>query len=332
MPTDVPVTEEPVATESPTAEPTATEVPTPTPTPTPTPRPAVPFDPTVTCALIEGGSLAIAGETDWSIQECTATWSTENVSEVTAVASSDTTGWNLIVVNADDLQSADVLNQSDAELALTDSTAEDDGFLTSRFYIGTQLGCTSPLDAAIKLDLTATSTAPVSEDENGNPLPIVAEDGTESPAAPGATNIETDRTDLVLSGHAATAPTVTLNSVTFTGIANSLDSSSVSQGTVSLTVANASAACGWQTTISFGDFTSGNNAIPASNLSATGLSGLEGVHYTSDGGVITLVVPAGVNTRPSDAEVVVSLELNLGSFVPQGTYGTTVVFETIANP
>lgn len=343
-PTEAPVpTEEPVATEVPateapateipaTEEPTPTVEPSPTPSPTPTPAAAIPFDPTVSCELIEGGVVATAGETAWSIQECTATWQTENVSEVKALVTTQDSGWNVIVVNAADLQSQEALDLSDGRLDLADSMAEDDGFLTSRFYIGTQLGCTSPLNANVVLELTATSTAPVSEDEAGNPLPIVNEDGSESPAAPGATTIETDRTDLVLGGHAAVAPTVTLNSVTFSGFANSLDSSSISQGAISMSYTNAPSRCGWETSITFADFSSGEFAIPAANLTAVSVTGLDGAILTSDGGVISLVSPTHGTPGPSEGTITITLELNLGAFVPQGTYGTTVMAETIANP
>ncbi len=301
---------------------TPAEVATEAPTPTPTPAPAIPFAPEVDCQLIEGGALPVAGDITWSFQDCTVTWETENVSDVALHAWSEAAGWQVIAVTADELGYQDLLDASDGRLSLTDSTPDDDAFTSSRFYLGTQLGCTSPTEAAIALDLTATSTAPVAEDEAGNPLSD----------EPGETVVETaEMRSLVVDGTAATAPNVTISSVSFSAVENSLNATSTG-GSIELTYDDAPARCGWELVITFTDFTNGSQVIPAAGLTATGVTGLDGIGFSSSEGAISIVSPTRDRAMPTSGVIVISMELLLDGFVLGGDYGTTVVAQTIASP
>lgn len=337
-PTEIAVdpTEEPLdPTEEPTEEPTAT------PTPTPTPEPAIPFDPVMDCRLIEAGALPVAGGTTWSFQDCTATWETEQVSAVQAQAWSDAAGWQVILINARDLPNKDVrqinapenqnvLNASDGMLDLTDSNLEDDGFYSSRFYVGTQLGCTSLTSAQVKIDLTATSTAPVSEDESGNPLPIITEDGEEIPAPPGETVKETAQLrNLVFSGTETTAPTVTIVAASFTPI-DILEGNMSSIGKLEVHYSNAPKSCAWQLTLAYGDLTNGEVIIPTADLELLDVTGIESSAMSLDNQSFTIYQPGSAETVSGSFTLTTLLELP--DPVPAGDYTTSVTVSAIVMP
>jgi hypothetical protein len=282
--TDVPATEIPEASPSaePTEEPTETPTPTPTPSPTPTPEPAIPFAPVLDCRLIEGGERPVAGETTWSFQVCTATWETEQVSNVELTVTTAASGWRVIAVDQDALGDPAALAASDGRLALADSVKDDDGFLTSRFFLGTQLGCSSPASATLDLDLTATSTAPVPEDADGNPIPVLTEDGQLLPPPPGAPVTETSLDHLSVDALSPGSASITIESISFTQV-DLGDGTFASDGVFQISYSGAPSACGWQIVLSVSDLERDGVVVPVSGLTLTG----------ADGGVSVTVIEPG---------------------------------------
>lgn len=314
-PTEVPVdpTEEPV-------DPTEVPTETPTPTPTPTAEPAIPFAPAVTCNLIEAGALPVAGESNWSFQDCTATWETENVSAVELHAWSDAAGWQVIAVNANALGNQEVLDASNGLLNLSDSNLEDEGFASSRFYIGTQLGCTSPTSALVNLDLTSTSTAPVPEDEDGNPLSN----------EPGETVIEIAQLrDLTLDGQSPSAPVITIAAATFTPI-DLMEGVMTSTGTVEVHFSDAPKACSWQLTLTFGDLANGDVVIPIGGLQLVDVVGIDAASVSLENGSFSIVQPGGVEGASGAFAITTFLELS--ESVPAGEYATSLTVSTLVTP
>ena len=345
-PTAVPPTEVPTATEIPvnpteipvvpTEEPVdPTEVPTetPTPSPTPTPAPAIPFVPVVTCDLIEGGALPVAGESAWSFQDCTVTWETENVSAVELQAWTEAAGWQAIAVSANALGNHELLDSSDGLLNLSDSNQGGEGFTSSRFYLGTRLGCTSSTASGINLDLTATSTAPVSKGEDGNPLSD----------EPGETVIETaNLRDLSLDGRAASAPSVSVESVTFTSI-SPIAGPQVSTGTIRIGFAGAPA-CGWQADVRFSDFDGDGSGgglfslpegtsftVSADFLATATISGPPGASISGGSGDYTISILSSADT-PSTGVLTLTVSLDLPGPIFPGSYTTTVFVSTSIDP
>jgi hypothetical protein len=305
LPTDEPVA---TATEAPSATPTES----PTPSPTPTTVPAIPFDPTLDCKRIEGGVSAIAGDPGRGWLDCTLRWETAHVQKLQVAAAAQSAGWNVIVVERDALNDQVKLAAGTNKLDLTDSNPDDADFLTAHLYIGSLLGCTSPTASDIKLTFTATSDGPKTEEASENVVEAVTKTVAETGSYP-------------------VAPSVSLTSVSFTPIANSLTGSRETAGSINFTFSNAPATCGWSTTITFADFVSGDMVIPAANLVALQSHGDDALVLGSDGGAITLTSPPSDRPGAADGLVSVDISLSLGTFMPQGNYQTTVTIEALAN-
>ncbi len=279
------------------------------------------------CTLIDGGVLAVAGETTWSYQDCTVTWQTENVSAVELAAWSDAAGWQVIAVDLDDLNDPDAIAVADGTLDLPDSDLNDDGFFTSRFFVGTQLGCTSATSASINLQLTATSTAPVPEDENGDPILIENEAGELEQVPPGETVTETTLDDLTIDATSAAAPVVSIDSASF-GTIDLGDGATSTSGTFSFSYSGAPQACGWQVTISIGDFVSASGVIPVSGLELTGVQGIDMSSVTTDVGTFVVAPPPG---DVESGSFTLEVQLVLDGVVPEGEYTATITMSTQVN-
>ncbi|MGN6032487.1 MAG: hypothetical protein ACTHQE_12580 [Thermomicrobiales bacterium] len=319
-PTDIP-TDEPSATleptSSPTDEPTATA--TATATPSPTPRPAKPFQPSLACTSLDG-ALAKAGGATWAIQECTATWDTENVSQVVAQVSTSTDGWALIAVNGGALSDQAQLDAATGTLTLADDTPDDGKFLSTRFYLGTRLSCTAITTAAVDVALTATSTEPVPEDDAGNPLP--AADG--SAAQPGAEHVETATTPLQIGGEAATDPTIAITGFSFTQVDQ--PASDESTGTITLSYANAPSGCGWQAQVTLSDFTSDLATVPISAMTLSSVAGTIDTTNAFADGVISIIA-APDPTAPTSGTLTITTKVTFPDTVPPGGYHIAVTVQ-----
>lgn len=320
MPTDIPTEEVTAApTDEPTSEPTKegteasdestpteTETETETPTPTPTAEPPVPFEPVMECIRPKWASEAVAGESEWGLLECSLRWETEQVSEVRAEARPRDAGWTVVLVSEETLAQDLPLSQEDHQLLLTDSNADDNGFLTARFVLGTRLACVASLVTALDIDLTASSN-PAEDDES------VLE--------------ETVLLEIDVTARQPPVPDLTGMSVSFAPVADSLTGSRVSAGVVTISFEDAPERCGWSASIAFTDFVAGDFVIPAAQLVALSASGVEGIDVSGGDGVIWITVPTRDSARSTSGIITINTELDLGSFKPEGSYATTVTVE-----
>jgi hypothetical protein len=319
IPTDVPTaestaapTEEPTVTELATdatataGDPAPTETETETPSPTATAEPPVPFAPVIECVRPEWGGETVAGESEWGVLTCALHWDTERVQDVRAVARPRDDGWSVVLVTEVTIEQGLPLGDEDHRLDLADSVDDDDGFLTARFVLGTRIDCLAPLATVVSLEFTAVSN-PAGDDE-------------------GALE-ETVTLPVQMAARQPSAPALTGMSVSFAPITNSLTGNRVSPGVVTLSFDGAPERCGWAVTISFDDFTAGENVIPAEQLVAVSAGGVDGLDISSGGGVIWVVMPRSEAPRDASGIITIETELDLGSFKPQGSYGSTVTVD-----
>src|SRR5690606_27425140 len=117
--------------------------------------------PQLTCVHADGHGVAIAGDSAWSLLDCTLSWTTEDVSRVTAtVDPAAGTGWDIVLIDPVDRDRPDLVtaHPQTLELPPVDSNARQ--FMQSRFFVGSRLACT----AAASLDLPIQFTAVSGED------------------------------------------------------------------------------------------------------------------------------------------------------------------------
>ena len=312
-----PTSTEPVPTETvpaeatptevePTLEPTSTEVPSPTPTETaePTAEPILPFDPSLTCELSDLSSQAVAGSATRGWLGCTVTWETRDATELRIKAMTEAADWTVVVVDGGLGQDLNGEISGDDWIALSDDDNDDSGFLSAEFVVGTQLGCLAASSADIGFELNLTSGSPASDDS----------DLTEEAASRSVT----------IDGDGNSVPKISIASVSFDPIKNSLTMPDYVRGSLVVNVRDASAACGWSTEITFTDFTSGNVVIPAANMNAIKVSGIDGVSIgSSEGGVISILASPS-ESMAEDATITITTELEIDGFLPEGNYQATV--------
>lgn len=301
-PTDIP-TEAPSAT----LEPSSTPTETPSPTPSPTARPAKPFQPSLTCTSLDG-VLAQAGGASWAIQECTASWDTENVTQVTANATTTTAGWSIIAVDGGALNDQTQLDAATGTLTLADDTPDDGKFLSTHFYLGSRLSCTAPATAEVQLALTATSTDPVPEDDAGAPL---------TPGQLGPERVETANQVLQIEAAAAQDPAITITGFSFTQV--ELPASGASTGTITLAYSDAPSACGWQVQVSLSDFTSDLATVPISAMTLSEVTGPVAPTSSLADGVISIIV-APDPAAPTSGTVTITTTVTFPDAMPPGGY------------
>lgn len=297
------IPESPETPTAPTAVPTPTETPTPVPTATlaATPPPAVPFRPDVQCRRLDGGAAPVSGEREPGWLACLISWSTSQMHDVQLDVIPRESGWQVIAVNANAFDNPSVRAAATNHVALQDSDPDDSGFFTAQVYLGSWVRCNAVPGNSFDLVLTATSYP---DDRSA-----VTEQQTRA---------------ITESSLSAPIPEVSVQAISFSPITDSLTGDRHSAGSLTLWVDRAPARCGWYATIAFSDFSSGDYAIPAANLVATGVSGNFTVSVTTDGGVITVLMPPGADPIPSSGPITIALDLALEGFVPQGSYSTTV--------
>ncbi len=306
---------QPAATPGSGILPALTPTPAPSPTPSPTPEPAIPFEPVVTCGLVEGAARPVAGA--WSFQECAVRWATRNVSAVEVNAWTGETGWRVIAVDANALNHPEVLDASDGVLGLSDDVPEDDGFLGGRFQLGTRLGCASPVTATVHLEFTATSAASV----------VAEEEDALNGDQPGAPVIETYRLDRNVERQGPAPPDVSIQEIAFTSV-EPVPGPRTTSGIIRIAYTGASA-CEWRVNVTIGDFQgSEGRVVPASRLTGAAIRGVPGAAISGEHGRYVIAVPGG--REAGELILTVSLELP-GPLVP-GTYTTSVEVTAVADP
>jgi hypothetical protein len=285
--------------------------------PAPTVEPAIPFAPVLECLPRETSGVATAGEGNWAVLECSIEWETADVNAVHLVARPRTADWRVALIDVDDPAFAEIpvpvrLESGDHELDLPNAafTTESDSFSAATFLLSAQLGCSAALSTIVELEMTAESQ-----------LDDAGAAGLE----------ETVIDEIELQGQPATAPDLHDLALSFSSIANSLDNR-VSTGSLTLAYSGAPALCGWSISLGFADFTAGNYRIPATQLIATAVTGIEGALVTSDQGVLTIVIAEGSIPRAASGALQVTLELNIGSFLPVGNYQTVVTVDVAVMP
>jgi hypothetical protein len=218
-------------------------------------------------------------------------------------ATTGAAGWRVIAVEADDLGNPDAIAIADGTLTLTDTNPDDDGFFASRFYVGTQLGCTSATSAQVQLQLTATSASPAS--------------GAESIA-----EMSLHRVEVVAQSQPG--PEAHVSSISFDPI--SLDNPTRTiDGSIAVSFANAPSACGWLLTVTIDDFTSTFDTIPASQIGLASVSGVAVSASSIENGVIVIHV-AGVGAGSISGTVVIDVNLAVTSVMP-APYATSVTVD-----
>lgn len=294
-----PAPETPVSTQTPEA--TSTIEATPSPTPSPVPGP---FEPQLECQSVPD-SLAIAGESEWGFLDCTVTWKTAPVSLVHVATTSTEPGWSFIVVAPETTRDSSLMAGATDQLDLLDR--DGGAFVSSRFLLGARLSCGAALLAPVELSFRAT---------------IPAGEGT------GVTQSPKVKRNLEVSGHASLIPSVSISSVSFESIADSLSGNQSSFGEVTFEYSGASETCGWSTELSFSDFNDGTQTIPASNLNSLRVSGAPGVVITGGGGTFTIASPPSGNPQASSGAITVDLDLYLGGYMPGGNYSAVATLSS----
>jgi hypothetical protein len=307
VPTDTP-TLGPTETPTPTLEPTATVTPSLTSTPTATPKP---FDPRLTCVRTNGGTAPVAGIAEPSWLDCTVTWETEHVERASVDIATNAIGWQIAVADPQSFDELISISDLPATRTLSDSDPGDGGFLSARFLIGSQLECSASADATIELSFSATSRSGPTEDE------------PDSPVTASAKRVITE------SGMQMGLPDVAVSSVSFSAI-DAIGGGS-SYGIVVLGYSGASPTCGWSGTVTFADFKSGDDVIPAASMTLAGVqSDFEDLTVSIADGVIVFDIPPVQIARPTSGSFSVEVELHTQGFVPPGAYRSTVTVQTQA--
>jgi hypothetical protein len=276
--------------------------------PTPTPEPAIAFAPDVQCSP---GSSIGTGQDAWAMQDCTATWKTENVTSVELNASTNNTAWRVAAVLPVDAN-ASRLGLGSGVLTLTDSNPDDDGFYSSRFSIGTQVtACSTENTAQVSLRLNAVSHKPVPKDKAGEPLVDITTSPTVSESWSG---------DVTAQSAAQSDFNVTLVSASFTPIDIS-SSNTTSTGTFVIDY-RVPADCEWQLTLSLPDLVNGSQKIPVSNLDFERVQGVTAAMGSTGTG--TVVISPDDSATATSGRIVVTGTLELDGYVANGEYRTTV--------
>jgi hypothetical protein len=284
---------------------TPTQMPasTPTLTPFPTPEPAIPFAPQMTCLPAPGGTPLTTGAAGWTWLECTMTWQTEHVTALRLKPLPPVPGWEIAPVNNRELDDPSIMALNPTDLWLTDHDPADAGFYSTAFSIATRLSCDAQPIVDVRLEFEATS----------------GEQGT----------IEPWTGQLPIAAASAAMPIVTLTSAVFEPV-DPLSGVMVSNGTITMTYSNATAGCGWNATIAVGDFVSGGAVLPASALMLLDVTGVPGLTWSQDGGIITLGADSGIEL-PAEGIITVTVSMPIPEDIPEGDYSTTI-HSTVSPP
>ncbi len=271
----------------------------------------IPFAPELECEPRVEDEAAVAGERDWTLLKCSVTWETRDIESLAFSVQPRDSGWTVRVLEAElpgEDESALIERIEVSEKRLTLHAPDDaETFTSADLLIGVRFGCLAPVRTTLDVDLVANAS-----DES-------------TPRVHEATE------EIHIGGQAPVAPRLHDVALTFAPIENLLESR-ISAGSLVVPFAAAPATCGWSISFHFADFVAGEQQLAAENLVAIAVAGLDGVTVTSDGGVITLLIPESPEPRPDTGTFEVSLELNVGSFLPRGTYRTAVTVEVAVMP
>jgi hypothetical protein len=245
------------------------------------------------------------------MQDCTATWKTENVTSVELNASTDNAAWRVVAALPADA-TASQMELSSGALLLTDSKPDDKGFYSSQFSIGTKVtACTTDNTVQVALQLNAVSHKPVPKDEAGEPLVDIA-------ASPKVN--ESWSGDVAVTSATRSEFIVSLVSASFTPIDIS-SGSTTSTGTFVIDY-RVPAGCEWQLTLTLPDLVNGSQIIPISNLDFERVQGITAAMGSSGTG--TVVISPEDSATATSGQIVVTGTLELDGFIANGEYRTTV--------